>query len=224
MMSRLFILILLGCMLLECDARAQMIRPVSDELLSAQRGRYLANGQIIGFGLQMATRWQATDGSTRQADLSVAADLRAGRVSITTAAVDNSGQGAGSSRTPGPAVSGALQSVQVAGYGNSVGNTMDVQISRERIVVEPGHSTASARSGGATADVGSQGIVVRVDAGQAGFAEQRLGGGTGITQRAMVMTDGAALQNSARLTVHMAPGAPAMNPTLQTLRTLSVLR
>jgi hypothetical protein len=114
--------------------------------------------------------------------------------------------------------------VQVAGYGNSVGNTMDVQVSRDRIVVEPGASTASARSGGATADVGSQGIVVRVDAGQAGFAEQRLGGGNGITQRALVMTDGVSLQNNARLTVHMAPGAPAMNPTLQTLRTLSTLR
>ena len=40
----------------------------------------------------------------------------------------------------------------------------------------------------------------------------------------MIMTDGVALQNSARLTVHMAPGATAVNPTLQTLRTLSVLR
>ena len=66
--------------------------------------------------------------------------------------------------------------------------------------------------------------MVRVDAGQAGFAEQRLGGGSGITQRALVMTDGVSLQNNARLTVHMAPAAPAMNPTLQTLRTLSTLR
>jgi hypothetical protein len=38
------------------------------------------------------------------------------------------------------------------------------------------------------------------------------------------MTDGVSLQNNARLTGHMAPGAPAMNPTLQTLRTLSTLR
>jgi hypothetical protein len=223
-MRRLFIILILGCLLLEDQAVAQTIRPVDDSLLAAQRGRYVADGKIIGFGLQMATRWQATDGSTRQAELSMAADLRAGKVSITTSAVDNSGQGAGSNRAAGPAVSGALQSVQVAGYGNSVGNTMDVQVSRDRIVVEPGASTASARSGGATADVGSQGIVVRVDAGQAGFAEQRLGGGNGITQRALVMTDGVSLQNNARLTVHMAPGAPAMNPTLQTLRTLSTLR
>lgn len=223
-MRRLFIFLLMVCVWPVSAAIAQSIRPVDDDVLAVQRGRYIADGKIIGFGLQMATRWQATDGSTRQADLSVAADLRSGRVSITTSAIDNSGQGAGSTRAAGPAVSGALQSVQVAGYGNSVGNTMDVQVSRDRIVVEPGASNASARSGGATADVGSQGIVVRVDAGQAGFAEQRLGGGSGITQRALVMTDGVSLQNNARLTVHMAPGAPAMNPTLQTLRTLSTVR
>lgn len=223
-MRRLFIFLLMVCVWPVSATLAQSIRPVDDDVLAVQRGRYIADGKIIGFGLQMATRWQATDGSTRQADLSVAADLRAGKVSITTSAIDNSGQGAGSTRAAGPAVSGALQSVQVAGYGNSVGNTMDVQVSRDRIVVEPGASNASARSGGATADVGSQGIVVRVDAGQAGFAEQRLGGGSGITQRALVMTDGVSLQNNARLTVHMAPGAPAMNPTLQTLRTLSTVR
>ena len=223
-MRRLFVLLLLGCILLECEAHAQTIIPVSDELLAVQRGRYVADGKIIGFGLQMATHWQATDGSMRQAELSVAADLRAGKVSVTTAATDNSGQGVGASRPAGPAVSGALQSAQVSGYGNSVGNTMDVQVSRDRIVVEPGASTASARSGGATADVGSQGIVVRVDAGQAGFAEQRLGGGSGITQRAMVMTDGVILQNNARLTVHMAPAATTVNPALQTLRTLQVIR
>ncbi len=223
-MRRLFILTLLACTLLECGAHAQTIRPVGDELLAAQRGRYVADGKIIGFGLQMATRWQATDGSLRQAELSVAADLRAGKVSVTTAATDNSGQGAGASRPAGPAVSGALQSVQVAGYGNSVGNSLDVQVSRDRIVIEPGVAAASARSGGAAADVGSQGISVRVDAGQAGFAEQRLGGGSGITQRALVMTDGVVLQNNARLTVHMAPAATAVNPLLQTLRTLPVLR
>lgn len=223
-MRRLFIALLLACTWLTSAVQAQTIRPVDDTLLAAQRGRYVADGKIIGFGLQMATRWQATDGSTRQAELSIAADLRGGKVSMTTSASDNSGQGAGASRPAGPAVSGVLQSVQVAGYGNSVGNTLDVQVSRDRIVVEPGASTASARSGGATADVGSQGITVRVDAGQAGFSEQRLGGGSGITQRAMIMTDGVALQNSARLTVHMAPGATAVNPTLQTLRTLSVLR
>jgi hypothetical protein len=223
-MRRFFVLLLLGCILLECEAQAQTIIPVSDELLAVQRGRYVADGKIIGFGLQMATRWQATDGSVRQAELSVAADLRAGKVSVTTSAADNSGQGAGASRPAGPAVSGALQSVQVAGYGNSVGNSLDVQVSRDRIVVEPGASAASARSGGAAADVGSQGIAVRVDAGQAGFAEQRLGGGNGISQRAMVMTDGVVLQNNARLTVHMAPAAAAMNPALQTLRTLPVMR
>ena len=124
------------------------------------------------------------------------------------------------SRPAGPGVSGALQSAQVAGYGNSVGNSLDVQVSRDRIAIEPGTSVASARSGGAMADVGSQGITVRVDAGPAGFAEQRLGGVSGITQRATVMTDGVVLQNNARLTVHMAPGASAMNPALQTLRTL----
>jgi len=221
---RLFILLILGCALLECQAQAQTIRPVDDALLAAQRGRYIADGKIIGFGLQMATRWHATDGSTRHAELSMAADLRAGRVSISTAAADHSGQGAGSSRAAGPGVSGALQSAQVAGYGNSVGNTLDVQVSRDRIVVEPGASVASARSGGAMADVGSQGITVRVDAGPAGFAEQRLGGVSGITQRAAVMTDGVVLQNNARLTVHMAPGAAAVNPALQTLRTLTVPR
>ena len=151
-MRRLFIFLLMVCGWPVSAALAQSIRPVDDEVLAAQRGRYIADGKIIGFGLQMATRWQATDGSTRQADLSVAADLRAGRVSITTSAVDNSGQGAGSNRAAGPAVSGALQSVQVAGYGNNVGNTMDVQVSRDRIVVEPGASTASARSGGAIAE------------------------------------------------------------------------
>jgi hypothetical protein len=223
-MRRLFILLILFCAMLECHAQAQTLRPVDDALLATQRGRYVADGKIIGFGLQMATRWQATDGSTRQAELSVAADLRAGKVSITTAAADHSGQGAGGSRPAGPGVSGALQSVQVAGYGNSVGNTLDVQVSRDRIVVEPGASVTSARSGGAAADVGSQGITVRVDAGQAGFAEQRLGGGSGISQRAIVMTDGVALQNNARLTVHMAPGASAVNPALQTLRTLAVPR
>jgi len=223
-MRRLFILLILGCLLLESEAQAQTIRPVDDGILAAQRGRYVADGKIIGFGLQIATRWQATDGSTRQAELSVAADLRAGKVSITTAAADQSGQGSGSSRPAGPAVSGTLQSAQVAGYGNSVGNTLDVQVSRDRIVVEPGASAVSARSGGAAAEVGSQGITVRVDAGQAGFAEQRLGGGSGITQRAVVMTDGVFLQNNARLTVHMAPGAAAVNPALQTLRTLAVPR
>ena len=194
-MRRLFIALLLACVWLASAVQAQTIRPVDDALLAAQRGRYVADGKIIGFGLQMAT-----------------------------SASDNSGQGAGASRPAGPAVSGVLQSVQVAGYGNSVGNTLDVQVSRDRIVVEPGASTASARSGGATADVGSQGITVRVDAGPAGFSEQRLGGGSGISQRAMIMTDGVALQNSARLTVHMAPGATGVNPTLQTLRTLSGLR
>ncbi len=218
-MRRLFVLLILGCALLE-EAQAQTIRPVDDALLAAQRGRYVADGKIIGFGLQMATRWQATDGIARQAEVSVAADLRAGKVSITTAAADQSGQGAGSSRPAGPGVSGALQSAQVAGYGNSVGNSLDVQVSRDRIAIEPGTSVASARSGGAMADVGSQGITVRVDAGPAGFAEQRLGGVSGITQRATVMTDGVVLQNNTRLTVHMAPGASAMNPALQTLRTL----
>jgi hypothetical protein len=40
----------------------------------------------------------------------------------------------------------------------------------------------------------------------------------------MVMTDGVILQNNARLTVHMAPAATTVNPALQTLRTLQVIR
>lgn len=222
------ILALFLCLLAASATRAQGIAVVDDAELSAMRGKFVSQGQVIGFGLQMLTRWQSGDGAVREASLNVSADLRgAGRSSVQASVVS---QGAMTQSARGfvgvqaPTVNGTYQGVQVAGDANDVSNRMEIQVQRGEVRLELPAGNPLAQAAGAIAEVTSSGVArVRVDT-PGGFAEQRMGPNAGPSQISAVASNGASVQNLTRLSVNLGSSGPAPALALEALRALPVQR
>ncbi|BFI97121.1 MAG: hypothetical protein RSP_26310 [Rhodanobacter sp.] len=167
------------------EHHAQGIEPIGDAELAGMRGRYtVGNNTVAWFGVQMISTWQDSTGRTLQGTMNLAMDFTHNAnlptVSfIPTVSIVQSAQPTATPDTAAPArstdssglanVSGMVQSVQVAGDGNTASNVA-------RLSVQDGNSapaalaangdgrpaSATAQSGDATVSVNYTGNTAQV--------------------------------------------------------------
>lgn len=210
---------------------APMFREVSNAELEQMRGRYAEPGRIVSFGLEMMTSWQGVDGQRLASMVSLNADTATMKPTITvytgssgsapsTGTAASGGQIVGSVSAGG--TTGVLQTTQVAGDLNQVGNALSVQVVRQ----DSGDSSSSslangmqqvARINSATTlslPAGTGATIVSTSGGRLslsltipgeGSTTQQLGGG-GLSQQAQVLGNQNTVTNITRLTVGMAAG------------------
>jgi hypothetical protein len=178
------------------------IEPIGDAELATLRGRYTVGGNTVAwFGVQMISTWSDAGGRTLQGAMKLAMDFThdanlpkvsfVPTVSIVQASTPATPDDAGPARhvdSSGLAnVGGMLQSVQVAGDGNSASNTTRLTVLDGGNVpaAVTGHgSSASARSGDATVSAsysGDAAQVVLTIAGQGAVQQWIRGGSLGQT-------------------------------------------
>lgn len=138
-----------------------MLREIPDEALSEMRGRFIASGQIVYFGIEMVSRWQTQTGEAMLAAGRLVMDFRHDpaappRVGFrpTVALVTDNPTARLPRNTRQQAlgsgfenVTGIAQSIQVAGNRNSVSNGIDMNVSVESsdsFTTTPAASDASA--------------------------------------------------------------------------------
>ncbi|WP_255516429.1 hypothetical protein [Luteimonas suaedae] len=182
--------------------------------LGLMRGRYtVGNDAVLWFGVSMVSTWQTAAGQTLQGQLDFGFDFSRGtptvsyRPSVTITAGDAPmpvAQGQRSVDSAGLAnVSGMVQSVQVAGDGNTAGNLTSLTVRDGEAPAPAGASAgghANAAMGGLTASAGFDGgdarILLQVDGH--GAAEQWIRAGS-LGQSIRLGSDGHAVSNQLHL-------------------------
>ena len=221
---------------------------ISDQVLSGVRGRFLAPGRIVRFGVEMVSTWQTRNGSAYQAGatLDVALDGKAQvrfvpALTVTEPAAIAAASPAQTNVARGGAglssVSGVAQVIQVAGDGNQITNSATVTVTSTNptgsaLPSAPGpNQVSTVTSGGArlSAGISAQGMSVSIDIPAAGQALQQIktsgaATGTGILQMAHSTADLQRVQNRMNVFVQLAPDAAsrsvARDNALHTLRTM----
>lgn len=181
------------------------LHEIPDSELNLMRGRYTVGGNAVAwFGVTMISVWQAANGQRLQGGLTLGMDFSKGRVptvsftpsvSITAADAPLPGTGARSIDGSGLGnVSGLVQSVQVAGDGNTASNVLHLDVRDDGIVPEQQGGVggdARLQVGDASAMAGFDGnaaqLELRVD-GQ-GAVRQWLRNGS-VGQSIQLMADG----------------------------------
>ena len=183
---------------------AMAIFEISDAELGHMRGKFLAAaGQVMHFGVEMVTQWQAASGQTISAsgklDINLAGHTPqvSFRPTITveqrapTGVAGNQGTTFVSGGDGLQNVNGVVQNIQVAGVSNGVTNTIGLNVKASS--AEPGMQTLSENplsesittANGSTASVslGANGLNVAVVVPDQGQALQRIRstGSTGST-------------------------------------------
>jgi len=175
---------------------------VSDPVLADIRGKFVSNGRVVYFGVQMITQFTTESGASYQGGLYVGFDrgtmgFRPTMTVMSKAEANDNGSSPGSAdsgniRAGGlNQVSGVSQSVQVTGNGNGAANQVSMNVSDEKTSRrgpsgsgwQPG--TVQATSGGGQVQTqvngGSAGVTVNVP-GQ-GVARQNVVNATGLRQQ-----------------------------------------
>ena len=180
---------------------------ISDEELSGMRGRYVDwnvdSGQVMYFGVEMYTRWQATDTMANNArtNLMVTPDGTGYRATITfTTWEDPSNSPA---PTPGGGtisisggignVSGVGQSIHIGGNGNAIRNDVNMNVDLNAAEGPPagGESLGqgSHHYGSTTVTVGGNSLSMAVNLGGQSQVLQQIKGGQGFLQSAHIGGD-----------------------------------
>lgn len=149
---------------------------IPDPELGQMRGRYTVGGNTVAwFGVTMVSRWQAANGTTLQGTLMLGMDFRQGgaprlsfqpNVNITIADAPLPATSGRSIDSSGLAnASGLVQSVQVAGDGNSARNVTALTVRDGDVPTLPADSgqwLATVQQGGASASAVLEGNQARL--------------------------------------------------------------
>ncbi|MGQ7245868.1 hypothetical protein ACUN9Y_00825 [Halomonas sp. V046] len=118
-------------------------RQVSDEELGGMRGRFVAKGRLMFFGVQMMSEWRTAAGETLRAGARVNGDLRGQAPTLkfeptltvfrqagsqATQLSGEGGNGATVSNAGVANVSGVVQSIQAGGDFNSAANDLQIDV------------------------------------------------------------------------------------------------
>jgi len=140
------IIILTGSLLVINNANAaslsSQMTELSDQTLSHMRGKFVAPGAVMYFGVEMVTHWQASTGElvTATANLGINFSNSSPQIGFlpTITIQQNSGAATTSSSTQNTAVAsggagldnvtGVVQNIQVAGISNGVTNTIGLTV------------------------------------------------------------------------------------------------
>jgi len=111
---------------------------LSDEALAGMRGRYVAPGEILYFGVDMVTQWQTSDGRTLNSGVNLSVDKQFHPTITIVTQNSASSSGAASPLSGGHGnvtisgglgnVSGVAQSIQIGGDGNAIRNDLNMNI------------------------------------------------------------------------------------------------
>lgn len=166
---------------------------LSDDVLGETRGKFVSAGQIMTFGVQMVTEWITSSGEVINASGTLAVNMSNGQPSISFQPVisvhqtqpvgqpssqgNNFVNGGGGLEN----VTGVVQSIQVAGNTNGIGNSIGISVKRYNGSNNlPGGNTASnlnvTTASGNTAAVGlvNNGLSVNVNVIGQGEAQQAI--------------------------------------------------
>ncbi|UQA68562.1 hypothetical protein K1516_11380 [Stenotrophomonas maltophilia] len=189
------------------------LKEIPDPELNLMRGRYTVGGNTVAwFGVTMVSQWQAGNGTTLQGALTLGMDFRGGgspklsfqpSVHVTAADAPLPGTHGRTIDSSGLAnVSGLVQSVQVAGDGNSARNATTLTVRDGGVPTLPGGDarSVSTQQSGATATAVLDGNQLRLQLqvdGQ-GLVQQWIRNGS-VGQGIALAGDGQIASNQLRL-------------------------
>lgn len=231
--------VLVGLALAPLAANASFMRSVeelSDNSLSALRGRYAANGTVVTFGVEMISSWRNSDGVVVGSSVSLQVDGQL-RPTLTVSYLS----GGGGNPNPGTTtistgglsnVSGVAQSIQIGGDGNDVMNGIQVDLNAQpntpnsglggsNLLVQAGSVSADLGAARSTVSVEKNSLSLILDVPGQGMTIQRLSAG-GLKQHALVASNQNLVRNSVNLTAVLRPETVGglHEPTLMSLRGL----
>jgi hypothetical protein len=221
---------------------------VSDDALSHMRGRFISQGQIVQFGVEMLSQWmnpQTGQLLTAGANMNIS-NLQGGAPQVTfqpnltigtvnavpvNASVVRTATGGGVQN-----VSGVGQGIQIAGDANGATNSAVITVTTDSIGGTPGAGNGGPQAvtavNGATvaATVGKGGIGVSIRVPNQGIVMQQISGGslgggsgTGLVQMVQATGNLQSIQNMMNLRVQLSSlamlgGGSNFNYTLSTLQ------
>lgn len=167
---------------------------ISDAALGHMRGRFVAAGQVMHFGVEMVTQWLTASGQTiiasgnLQVNLAGSAPQVGFKPTITvqqnaaTGGANNQGTTSVSGGDGLQNVNGVVQNIQVAGISNGVTNSIGINVkaSSAQPDMQPlsasslNASTTTANGSVATVSLGSNGMNVAVMVPDQGRAIQQI--------------------------------------------------
>ncbi|BCL76477.1 hypothetical protein JHS3_22130 [Jeongeupia sp. HS-3] len=179
---------------------------LDDAAMANLRGRYLNAGEVLHFGVQLATVWTRPDGS--RVGGAVALAVEPGRGATLTrynlAGATTQGVSTAAGATPVD-VTGVAQVNQIAGAGNHANN-------RTVIDLVEGRPAAGLPAGDGWQQVSvvptntSGTLALTVNGGAAGLSTQSVGGGK-LSQLTVIRGNGIQVDNAMRITVGLRPSA-----------------
>ncbi|MCX4192528.1 hypothetical protein [Methylophaga sp. OBS1] len=166
---------------------------LSDDVLGETRGKFVSGGQIMTFGVQMMTEWITSSGEVINASGRLAISMGQGQPRVSFEPVINVHQvqvnqvavSQGTNVVSGSkgldSVTGVVQSIQVAGNANGIGNSIGVSVRR----YNGGHGVNTSNSPGnlnvitpsgnaASVSLANNGLSVAVDVVDQGQAQQAI--------------------------------------------------
>lgn len=224
---------------------------VSDDVLAGQRGRFVGQGRIVRFGIEMASTWLTAGGQLFSAGATLSVGLQQAQPQVrfaprlTVIEPDAPRFAPGTSLVPSSArvsggaglanLSGVAQSIQVAGDGNAIANDAGVTVSTAAPPVAGGSGptqVTQTTASGATVSAGLTGGGMTVGIRLPGVGEtlQRIrgatgAGGAGVVQMVQTSGDLQRIQNHLNLSVQTDPSGSLRNLALQqSLSTMLGLR
>ncbi|AOY00602.1 hypothetical protein [Jeongeupia sp. USM3] len=183
-----------------------MLSTLDDQALSQLRGRYLSAGEVLHFGVQLASVWTRPDGAKvgGAVTLNIGADRSA---TISRYQLNDASGGVVSSLPGGQAidVKGVAQLNQVAGSGNVAHNVAQIQLTEGDLKATPSMAEGWRLVPTLVPENGDA-LALTVNGGLAGVASQSIGGGK-LSQMAKVNGDGFKVSNAMQIVIGLKPGA-----------------
>lgn len=182
---------------------------LDDGALDSLRGRYIQAGQVVNFGVQMASTWSASDGTTT--GVGMALQLKPGyEPNLTAYKLSSNPTTTTTGSSPGlsqglSSMQGVAQVNQVAGSGNKAGNTAVITISANDQQYDFTFDGAwQAEAVGQGVKIEGNAVRVEIDQGALGRATQRIGNGH-LEQFTRIQGDRIAVQNMLQIQVALKP-------------------
>jgi hypothetical protein len=208
-----------------------------DEALSHMRGKFVAQGKIMSFGIEMVTQWQSSIGEVIRATGDLRIDL-SGQPNVSfipSITVQQNGSSGSIPTTQGTSiaggagglenVTGVVQNIQVAGRFNGIENNIVLNVRRGATTSQPfapqGQSTISVQTpngSSATVSMADNGIGISVVIPDQGQAIQQIRsvaqGGGQVLQSVQLGGDLNNIQNMININVNMNTVAANTNSRL----------
>lgn len=215
---------------------------IADDELGHMRGKFVAAGQVMYFGVEMVTQWLASSGQAITASGVLQINLAGNTpqvsfvptITVEQKAAMGGAAGQGSAVVAGGGglqdVTGVVQNIQVAGTSNGITNTIGINVqntSGQPAAQAPttgplSASTTTASGSVASVGLGSNGMSVAVAVPDQGRAMQQIRqvgmGGGQVLQSVQLGGDVNQIHNRINLNVQMnsasGPASPAGNQLL----------